>query len=258
MAKYKIFSRAHLMNFVFILLGIVALLSFSEMDRFWRQNAVNQLDISFANAENAMVDEAFIQSLLEDEFEVRIGQTSRSDIQEDTIENRLVASPWIDSAQVYLNNEGILKIDLKVKDALFRIINNNGVQYYVDKNGSSAPVSNIFIDKVIVCSGNVPDSHLWPEFSLKDILGEYAEAIGEDPFLSALVEQIYVDADYQLKLITSIKGHHVNIGRPNAVKKEMNDLSAFYQSKFSVLDWSRVEEVDTRFKGQVICRLKED
>jgi len=42
------------------------------------------------------------------------------------------------------------------------------------------------------------------------------------------------------------------------VKKEMNDLSAFYQSKFSVLDWSRVEEVDTRFKGQVICRLKED
>ena len=258
MAKYKILSRVHLMNLVLIILGIVALLSFSEMDNSWRQSAVNQIDVSFENAENPIIDEAFIVDLLDDEFDVRSGETSRSKIQEDTIENRLAASPWIDSAEVYLTNEGILKIDLEVKNALFRIINNNGVQYYVDKNGSSAPVSDIFIDKVLVCSGEIPDSHLWPEFSLKETLIKYAEEISADPFLSALVEQIYIDEDQEVKLITSIQGHHVNLGRPNAVEREMKDLRAFYQSKFDVLDWSKVYEVDTRFKGQVICRLKED
>ena len=35
----------------------------------------------------------------------------------------------------------------------------------------------------------------------------------------------------------------------DAVEKEMQDLSAFYQAKFHSLDWQQVEELDTRYEG---------
>lgn len=257
MVKGKIFSRAQLLNTALFLLGLVALLSFSEMDRFWSQSSVNQLDINFSEQKGAMVDEAFVRHILFEEFALHLGKTERSAIKEEEIESRLSDSKWIDEAEVYLNNEGILFVDISPKLALFHIINNRGVQYYVDKNGDSAPVSDIFIGKLLVCSGSIPDDHFWAEFSLKNTLREYAESISEDPFLEAIVEQIHLDSANQLTLVTSIGGHHVKIGRPGAVKKEMQDLSAFYQAKFHSLDWQQVEELDTRYEGQVICRLKE-
>lgn len=258
MVKRKIFSRVQLLNTAFILLGIVALLSFSEMDRFWEQSTVNQLDIRFNEGEHAMIDEAFVHSILTEEFGLQLGKTKRSAIEEEIIESRLSNSKWIDDAEVYLNNEGILFVEIQPKLALFHIINNRGVQYYVDKNGDSAPVSNIFIGKLLVCSGSMPDDHLWAEFSLKNTLREYAQSISGDPFLEAIVEQIHLDSADQLTLVTSISGHNVRIGRPGAVKKEMQDLSAFYQAKFHSLDWQQVEELDARYEGQVICRLKEN
>ena len=257
MVKRKIFSRAQLLNAAFILLGIVALLSFSEMDRFWMQSAVNEIDIQLSEGDHAMIDEAFVLAILTEEYNLQVGKTKRSAIKEGVIESRLSNSQWIDNAEVYLNNEGILSVAIQPKHALFHIINNHGVQYYVDKNGNSAPVSDIFIGKLLVCSGSIPDDHFWAKFSLKNTLREYAESISEDPFLEAIVEQIHLDSANQLTLVTSIGGHHVKIGRPGAVKKEMQDLSAFYQAKFHSLDWQQVEELDTRYEGQVICRLKE-
>ena len=258
MVKRKIFSKTQLLNSAFILLGIVALLSFSEMDRYWRQSSVNEIDIQIADGDKAMVDAAYILAVLTEEFDLQLGKTKRSTINEEAMESRLKSSEWINHAEVYLNNEGILSVDINPKHALIHIINNHGVQYYVDKNGNSAPVSDIFIEKLLVCSGSIPDDHFWAEFSLKNILREYAESISEDPFLEAIVEQVYVDSANHLSLVTSISGHIVRIGRPDAIKKEMQDLSAFYQAKFHSLDWQQVEELDTRYNGQVICRLKEN
>lgn len=258
MVKRKIFSRAQLLNTAFILLGIVASLSFSEIDRFWMQSAVNEIDIQLSEGDHTMIDEAFVLAILTEEYNLQVGKTKRSAIKEEVIESRLSNSQWIDNAEVYLNNEGILSVDIQPKHALFHIINNHGVQYYVDKNGNSAPVSDIFTGKLLVCSGSIPDDHFWAEFSLKNTLREYAESISEDPFLEAIVEQIHLDTANQLTLVTSISGHHVQIGRPDAVEKEMQDLSAFYQAKFHSLDWQQVEELDTRYEGQVICRLKQN
>ena len=73
MVKRKIFSRAQLLNTAFILLGIVALLSFSEIDRFWMQSAVNEIDIKLSEGDRAMIDEAFVLAILTEEYNLQVG-----------------------------------------------------------------------------------------------------------------------------------------------------------------------------------------
>ena len=73
MVKRKIFSRAQLLNTAFILLGIVALLSFSEIDRFWMQSAVNEIDIQLSEGDHAMIDEAFVLAILTEEYNLQVG-----------------------------------------------------------------------------------------------------------------------------------------------------------------------------------------
>ena len=130
-----------------------------------------------------------MRHILYEEFALHLGKTERSAINEEEIESRLSDSKWIDEAEVYLNNEGILFVDISPKLALFHIINNRGVQYYVDKNGDSAPVSNIFIGKLLVCSGSMPDDHLWAEFSLKKTLANLKLTLSEKIYKKLILNQ---------------------------------------------------------------------
>ena len=72
-----------------------------------------------------------------------------SEIDIDLIEEKLEDYGFIENAEVYLNFQGELKIDIVQKKPLYRIINNKNVSYYISEKGYKVPLSTNFTPRLI-------------------------------------------------------------------------------------------------------------
>ncbi|MGZ5284719.1 MAG: cell division protein FtsQ/DivIB, partial [Kaistella sp.] len=81
--------------------------------------------------------------------EKRIG-----DINIPELEKKLNQLPAVDSANVYLNLNGNLNLDIKQKVPAFRL-NKNGRDFYVDEKGNEFPISKNYSFPCMLVTGNV-------------------------------------------------------------------------------------------------------
>src|SRR5690606_15676303 len=70
-------------------------------------------------------------------------------------EKRLKSNPFVRNAEVSSNMNGNIFVNIVQKQPLLRIINNNGVSYYLDEKGNKMPVSGNFTARVPVVTGAV-------------------------------------------------------------------------------------------------------
>ncbi|MGZ5273314.1 MAG: cell division protein FtsQ/DivIB [Kaistella sp.] len=84
--------------------------------------------------------------------EKRIG-----DINIPELEKKLNQLPAVDSANVYLNLNGNLNLDIKQKVPAFRL-NKNGRDFYVDEKGNEFPISKNYSFPCMLVTGNVDKS----------------------------------------------------------------------------------------------------
>mgnify|MGYP006208124105 CR=1 FL=1 len=70
------------------------------------------------------------------------------------LEKKLNELPAVDSANVYLNLNGKLNVDIKQRVPVFRL-NNGGKGFYVDKKGIEFPISKTYSHPCMLVSGDV-------------------------------------------------------------------------------------------------------
>ncbi|QLH46601.1 MAG: hypothetical protein HWD58_13795 [Bacteroidota bacterium] len=81
-----------------------------------------------------------------------------------------------------------------------------------------------------------------------------ANFIQADSFWNAAIAQIVVTKNYEIQLIP-VMGHQViRLGDAKDLDDKMNRLLRFYQQGIHSLPWEKYDELDVRFKRQIICR----
>jgi len=124
------------------------------------------------------------------------------------LERRLEQNPFVKEAQVYADMKGELFAVIVQKEPYLRIINNNGVSYYLDENGNKMPVSNNFTARVSVATGFV-ETAINPvhDSVVQKQLFDLISFIRADDFLLALCEQIDVDTKGEFEIIPKLSKH---------------------------------------------------
>src|SRR5574343_73557 len=116
------------------------------------------------------VDEKDIRTIVE-----RYNTTKKvGDVDIPSLEKKLNELPAVDSANVYLNLNGKLNLDIKQRVPIFRL-SNGGKGFYIDNKGVEFPISKNYSHPCMLVAGDVKKS----EYKK---LVELIHKIDKDPF----------------------------------------------------------------------------
>jgi cell division protein FtsQ len=87
---------------------------------------------------------------------------------------------------------------------------------------------------------------------------ELTQYLREDDFLSALVEQIYVNTKGELVLAPKVGDQVIYLGRYHETKtlERLRRLKIFYREGLPYEGWRKYKSFDLRFSDQVIARKR--
>lgn len=178
------------------------------------------------------------------------------DISKSDIEKRIEQSEYVAKADVFTNFEGKMKVDVEQKKPIYRVFNNKGVSYYVNKKGESIPISSKFTPRLIVATGNLSNQDTPENLKIHEELLLLVNFINANPFWEAMIGQIHVANNDDYILYSKIDEHRVNLGNTENLEDKFKYLEIFYKEAIKNVDWKKYEEINLKYKGQIICTKK--
>jgi cell division protein FtsQ len=187
-------------------------------------------------------------------------------LDEAAMERSLRAIPGIARAEVYHDLDGVLHVKAEQRVPLLRVINADGSGFYIDRNGHTMPLSDVFTARVPVFTGQINEPfarcapvdllHLPDSLALSSrspAMYRLALILHADPLWQALFQQVVTDADGGFELVPSIGLARVRIGNGEQAEQRLRKLRAFYAQGIPQTDWRRYSAIDLRFNDQVVC-----
>ena len=240
--------------FALVILGGVVIMSSIS----WKANkGLDRLKISIEALPNGqnMVDTSDVFAIIEKSFGNNLIKTHLADIDVERLERKIEENPFVLNAEVYLNGREELKIEVKQRQALFRVMDNNGLNYYMDAEGNRMPLSKHAAEHLVVMTGNIPP-HV-PGFIEKgpELLQQVfmlGQEIEKDPFLKPMIEQIHVKGK-AFVLIPKLGKHKILFGKFQDVENKLERLKTFYEKILPTKGWTIYKTIDLRFENQVVC-----
>lgn len=171
------------------------------------------------------------------------------DIDIPLLEKEINAFPSVDSANVYLNLNGKLNIEVLQRVPVFRLTKGNE-NFYVDQSGEEFPISKHYAHDVMLVSGNVKREE-YPQ------LINLIEKINKDSFTKKYFIGISkVDNDYQL--ISSTGEYIVELGDLNNIDFKINGFKTFVEKYLVYQDANRYKKISLKFDNQIVTTLAAD
>ncbi|WP_292011027.1 cell division protein FtsQ [Chryseobacterium sp.] len=224
-----------------IILGF--LLSFS-LKKFSNQE-ITDAKISVKMNEKSpvyFVDEKDIKEIVKKENPS--GKVGTLDIP--VLEKKINALPAVDSANVYLNLNGNLNLDIKQRVPVFRL-NTNGKDVYVDEKGVEFPISKTYSHPCMLVTGNVK-----PEEYEK--LVELIEKINKDDFSKNYFIGVSKEKD-NYNLLTSEGSYKVEIGDLDNIEFKVKGFKAFVEKYLVYQDPQKYNKVSVKYQNQIVTTL---
>jgi len=208
------------------------------------------------------VTEDEISSLFNNSKDSIIGK-KLNEIDLEKIEDKIKINPYVAEAEIFSSFGGNLKIKIIQRQALIRIINSKGQNFYIATDGEIIPVKTGVSSRVIVANGDIKKKYSNP-FQIfysgnnKDEtvllkLYKLAKYIKSDKFLNATIEQIYVNNPCEFELIPKTGKHFIEFGDTNNMKKKFDNLIVFYKDGLKRVGWDKYKKVNLKYLNQVVC-----
>lgn len=226
---------------------------------------VNNTDV------NTFIDEEDIKDFF-NEREDSILHTSVKQIDVNSLEKALNSHPVIENADVAVDVNGDIIVEVTQRTPVVRIINTSGESYYIDNTSKLMPLSDKYTARVIVATGNIIEPYAirhtlsvdditknktYASLSVLDDIYTVATYINKDSILSNLIHQINITNENELELYPSIGDHKIVFGSVENIEDKFNKLKLFYKEGLNKTDgWNKYAIVNIKYKNQVVCTKK--
>lgn len=162
------------------------------------------------------------------------------------LEKKLNDNDFVDSANVYLDLNGTLNIDVKQRVPVFRL-QKGGKDFYVDANGAEFPISRNYSFPCLLVSGDVKKDEY-------KALGNLVEKINKDDFSKKYFIGIskYKD-DYSL--LTSEGNYKVEIGDLNNIDFKVKGFKTFVEKYMIYQNPEKYKRISVKYENQIVTTL---
>lgn len=226
-----------------------------------RNTDLDKVEITLVDSKDMqhMLTKAEIKKVLNDKYKQNLTGISLTAIKPEQIETVLQAIPYVKTAEVFIDATQKLNIRIKERMPILRVIGNDGSSYYLDEDARRMPLVANFSPRIMVATGEIKTASTKNDSSLdamKDLIG-LAQDLKKDPFMDALVDQIYVDSIGDYILIPKLGSQRIVLGNRTDVEKKFKKLSLFYKEGLSREGWQKYRTINLKYRDQVVCQLNE-
>src|SRR5690554_1327328 len=187
-----------------VLVGLGFLMSFINVKS--SEYACNDLHIIIPG-EQSFIVRGDVDKILKETQGAIVGKTL-SAIPIHEIENDLKSIPFIEKAMVSKDVSGKITIRIKQREAVLRVINDFGNDFYVDNNGLKIPLSAHYAPRVLVANGKIMENYNKDLDSIQTPLLEdqfkLSEYIQADTLWNSQIEQLYVNNQGEIEMVPRV------------------------------------------------------
>jgi cell division protein FtsQ len=214
---------------------------------------------------HSFVEENDIMQIITNKCGNVIGK-SVNGINTSVLESLIDNNPFVLNAEVFSTVDGRLVVEVKQRNPVVRIINAFGEKYYIDELGIFMPISDKYSAQVPVANGGIFNKESEQKIKMKALPGDtavhlssiekiflMADFIRKNEFWNAQVEQIYVNVEGEMELISRVGALPVLFGDIDDMEAKFEKLFFFYKDGLSKTGWNEYKFIDLRYKDQIVC-----
>jgi cell division protein FtsQ len=163
------------------------------------------------------------------------------------------ADPWVDHAEVFIDNNKLLHLNVDRRIPIARLFFQDGTNDYMDSaRRLMTPVAGYaYYAPVFTNVPNIGSDSA--SMALLRQMAVMAKTIQGDTFWSAQISQIVVDSGGTFELIPVIGSHRILFGDTANAHRKLTNLFVFYKNVLNRIGWDRYQTLDVRFKDQVVA-----
>ena len=168
------------------------------------------------------------------------------DIDIPLLEKKLNQLPAVDSANVYLNLNGNLNLDIKQRVPAFRL-NKDGKDFYVDEKGNEFPISKNYSFPCMLVTGDVQKSEYQK-------LAELVDKIDNDEFS----KKYFIGVSKEkggYNLITSQGNYKVEIGDLDRIHLKVKGFKTFVEKYLVYQQGEKYSKISVKYDNQIVTTL---
>ncbi len=174
------------------------------------------------------------------------------------MESVLEKNAWIRDAQLFFDNNGILRVNVIEREPVARVFTTGGNSFYIDSSGVELPLSDKLTAQLPVFTGYPAQrSRLHGADSLLAVQVRNLSAyIRKDPFWMAQITQVDISPARTFEMVPLIGDHVIAFGDGSDYEQKFHRLFIFYKEVLSRAGLDKYSRIDVEYAGQVIGTRK--
>lgn len=208
---------------------------------------------------NFFIDKADVKNIIKNYTGGEpVGKTLQSFNLKD-IENQLEKDTWIKNAELYFDNNDVLRVHVDEREPAARLFATDGGTFYIDTSITILPLSEKFSARLPVFTGFPKSSGKFTaaDSSLLRAVLQVSEQLQADSFLMAMIDQVDITPQGNFELVPKIGNQTIVLGDATDVAEKFAKLKMFYSKVISVAGWSKYSSINLQYKNQVVAKMKD-
>ena len=254
--KKRYNGRRIFANILWSLLGLATVVLLGAAISLKHNKRCKGVNINISGIQNNFfIDKTEINGILEELSGGTLKGKTLGSFNLAAIENTLRRNQWIKNAELFFDNNEVLRVDVTEREPVARIFTNTGSSFYLDSSLTRLPLSDRSSARVPVFS-NFP-SHQ-NSFTKADsiLLGDIkniSSYILKDPFWMAQIDQVDITGDRSFEMIPKIGNQVIVFGKADNYEEKFQNLLTFYKQVATKVGWNTYSKINVQYKGQVVA-----
>lgn len=170
------------------------------------------------------------------------------------MEERLEKDPWIKDAELFFDNNEILRVKIRERSPVARVFTLAGASFYIDEDAKRIPLSEKLAGRLPVFTG-FPSEKInlrGVDSSLLADMRTIGMFVLNNPFWMAQLEQIDITPQRNFEMIPVVGNHVVEFGNGVEYEKKFARLLKFYKDVLSKAGMNKYARINVQYEKQVI------
>ncbi len=216
------------------------------------------LDIQInADGKGIFIDKKEVVSLLEKEGMKDLQNKRIMSFNLRKFEDALRKQVWIKDAQLYFDNNQVLKVRITERQPVARVFMVSGNSCYMDSSGKQLPLVGPIPVRLPVFTGYPSEKMgLRADSVLDHQMKALCFFLNQDPFWSNAIEQVNITPAKTFEMIPLIGNQVIEFGDGNDYVDKFHRLLLFYKRVMTKTGFEKYTRIKVAFAGQVIGTRK--
>jgi cell division protein FtsQ len=174
------------------------------------------------------------------------------------MENLLRSNNWVKDAQLYFDNNQMLKIRIQERQPVARIFSTAGTSYLIDSGAVQMSIPEKAVFRLPVFTGYPADRFgLRKDSAMNRQIRSLAIFLNQDPFWSNQIQEIHISGSRTFSMTALIGNQTIEFGDGNDYVHKFHKLFIFYKEVITQTGFEKYTGINVAYSDQVIATRKQ-